>query len=139
MTESAFDAKDWIGRLGASLDALAAEVTFSFSLDVGQGPYVTIDRIRAVREGADYSSGIGETKVPSGVQWSGNLALDEPRAILREHRQLRRSLKGVGEDEGLLFPFPDQGGVVPSRNLVLRLLKRTAISTGRDTARLLLR
>ena len=31
--ETAFDAEDWIGRLGASLDDLAAEVTFSFSLD----------------------------------------------------------------------------------------------------------
>ena len=65
--------------------------------------------------------------------------MDEPRAILREHRQLRRSLKGVGEDEGLLFLFPDQGDVVSSRNLVLGLLKRTEMSTGRDTARLLLR
>ncbi len=139
MTESPFDAEDWIGRLGASLDALAAELTFSFSSDDGQGPYLTVDQIRALHEGARPSSANGGTEIPNGVHWSGNLAWDEPRAILREHREVSRSLKGVGEDEGLLFLFPDQGDVVSSRNLVLRLLKRTAISTGRDTARLLLR
>ena len=110
---------------------------FSFTLDDGQGPSLTIDQIRALRKGADHSSAIGETKIPSGVQWSGNLALDEPRAILRDHPELRRSLEGTGENEGLLFLVPDQEHVVSSRDLVLSLLKQTAVSTGRATARLL--
>lgn len=137
MTATAFDADEWIGRLGASLDTLAAHATFSFSLDNGQGPYLTLEQIRASREVPDSRSAIGDTMMPSGVGWSGNLALEEPRAILRDHPELRRALKGTGENEGLLFHFPGQGDAVSSADLVLRLLRRTAVSTGQDTARLL--
>ena len=139
MAHTAFDAEDWIDRLGASLDALAADVKFSFSSDDGEGPYLTVDQARALQEDAGSISGTADTKIPNGVQWGGTLALDEPLTILRDHPELLRTLNGAGEDEGLLFLFPHQGDVVSSRDLVLRLLKRTAISTGQDSARLLLR
>ncbi len=137
MAHTAFDAEDWIDRLGASLDSLAADVKFSFSSDDGQGPYLTVDQVRALQEGARSSSTIADTKIPNGVQWSGTLALDKPLAILRDHPELLRTLKSAGEDEGLLFLFPHQTDVVSSKDLVLRLLKRTALSTGHETARLL--
>lgn len=137
MTETAFDADEWIGRLGTALDALVANMEFSFAGDNSRETYLTVDQIRALHEGPGRRSTIRDMKMPSGVRWSGNLALDEPRAILRDHPELKRALKGTGEDERLLFHFPDQGDVISSAELVLRLLRRTAISTGQDTARLL--
>ena len=135
MTETAFDADEWIDRLGASLDGLAAESEFSLSLDDGPGPYFTLDQFRARHEGASHRSGIRDTMMPSGAQWSGDLA--EQRAILRDHPVLRRALKGIGEEESLLCSCPCKGPLVSSRDLVLSLLRRTARSTGQETARLL--
>ena len=135
MTDSPFDADEWIDRLGASLDALAADVKFSFSSDDGQGPYLTLDQIRAHHEQAGRSSRIPGSMVPSGVQWTGNL--DEQRAILRDHPVLRRALNGTGEEESLLLLMPMQGALISSHDLVLSLLRRTAKSSGQETARLL--
>ena len=137
MAHTAFDAEGWIDRLGASLDTLAADAKFSFSSDDGQESYLTVDQIRALHERAGPSSGIGDAKIPNGVQWSGTLALDEPRTILRDHPELLRTLKGTGKDDGLLLLLPHQTDVVSSRDFVLRLLERTAVSTGHETARLL--
>ena len=136
MTETAFDPEEWICRLGASLEALAADMEFSFSLDNGRGPNLTLEQIRALPDGASHRSANRETMMPSGVGWSGTLAMAEPHAILRDHPELRRSLQGTGENEGMQFLFPHQSDVVWSKDLVLRLLKRTAISTGEETARL---
>ena len=137
MIETQFDGDEWVGRLGASLEAITASVEFSLRLEGGHSPYLTYDNVRALHKDASHRPAIRDAMVSSSVRLNSDLT--EQRAILRDHPVLRRALKGTGEAEGLMFLNPGRAFRVSSKGLVLDLLRLSATSTGAEAARLLYR
>ena len=131
-TETQFDANEWIRRLGASLEAIAAGAEYSIELEGGRSSNLTREEFRAAHQSASDRTAIG-------VSISGLLSSDltEQHAVLRHHPVLRQALRGTGDNEGLMFLIPDRTFWQSTRHLAFHLLRVSATSTGQDAARLL--
>ena len=139
MTETpSFNAEAWIGRLATALEALAATVEFSFSLDGGPRRRFRLDEVRSLKAGGSRLDALRDAVISGAIHYSTvRFASDqvEVRAILRDHPVLRRVLKGTGEDELLSILTPLGATFVSCTQLVERLVRLSAASSGAEAAR----
>lgn len=140
VTETPFDAEAWIGRLAAAVEALAATVKYSFSLDGGPSRYVRYDEVQALKAEGNRLDALRDAVMAGSVSFNPerfDSDQAELRAILRQHPELRRVSKGTGADVSLMILNPLGASLVSSRELVLHLMRLSVASTGPEVARLL--
>ena len=131
-TEAQFDANEWICRLGASLETVAAGSEYSLELEGGRSSNLTREDLRAVHDSAS-----GHTAISVSVSGKLISRLTEQHTVLRDHPVLRRALRGTGDNEGLMFLNPGGECWESTRDLAFHLVRVSAKSTGQNAARLL--
>ena len=106
--DTAFDAANWLGRLAAALEDVAAQARPSFPLSSETPHYGPIDeywssirrQYRDLAARAKYDPTAAKIFEESHLWLKSDPA--EARAILREHPLLRPGLIGLGKREGVV-------------------------------------
>ena len=141
---NAFDAADWIGRLAAALEDIAAQARPAFPFSPETPHYGPLDeywpnihqQYRALAARAKHDLEAAKTFAESHL-WLKSDPI-EARAILREHPLLRPGLIGLSKGEGVGFILPTHDWFhVELKSLVSHLAKRALKDSGEQAAQLL--
>ena len=141
---NAFNAADWLGRLAAALEDVAATARPSYSFAPETPHYGSLDQYwpsihrqyRELAARAKHDPAAAKSFAESHL-W---LKTDpvEARAILREHPLLRPGLLGSGKREGIGFILSTRDWFyVELKSLVAHLAKRAMQDSGEQAAQLL--
>ncbi len=141
---TAFNAADWIGRLAAALEDVAAQARPAFPFSPETPHYGPLDEYwpSIHREYRDLAARAKHDPAAAQLFAESPLWLKsdpiEARAILREHPLLRPSLIGSGKREGVGFILPTHDWFhVDLKSLVSHLAKRAMEDSGEQAAQLL--
>ena len=141
---TAFNAADWIGRLAAALEDVAAQARPAFPFAPETPHYGPLDeywpsinrQYRALAARAKHDPDAAQLFAESPL-WLKSDPM-EARAILREHPLLRPGLIGSGKREGIGFILANRDWFhVELKSLVSHLAKRTMKDSGEQAAQLL--
>ena len=139
-----FDAADWIGRLAAALEDVAAQARPAFPFSPETPHYGPLDEYwpSIHRQYRDLAARARHDPDAAQLFAESHLWLKsdpiEARAILREHPLLRPGLIGSGKREGVGFILPTHDWFhVELKSLVSHLAKRAMKDSGEQAAQLL--
>ena len=141
---TAFNAADWIGRLAAVLEDVAAQARPAFPFSPETPHYGPLDeywpsihrQYRDLAARAKHDPAAAKLFAESHLWLKSDPA--EARAILREHPLLRPGLIGSGKREGVGFMLPTHDWFhVDLKSLVSHLAKRAMKDSGEQAAQLL--
>ena len=141
---TAFDAADWIGRLAAALEDVAAQARPAFPFSPETPHYGPLDEYwpGIHRQYRDLAARAKHDPAAAKIFAESHLWLKsdpvEARAILREHPLLRPGLIGLSKREGIGFILPTHDWFhVDLKSLVSHLAKRAIKDSGEKAAQLL--
>ncbi len=141
---TAFDAADWIGRLAAALEDVAAQARPAFPFSPETPHYGPLDEYwpDTHRQYRDLAARARHDPAAAKIFAESHLWLKsdpaEARAILREHPLLRPGLIGLSKREGIGFILPTRDWFhVDLKSLVSHLAKRAMKDSGEQAAQLL--
>ena len=134
---NAFDAADWLGRLAAALEDVAAQARPAFPFAPETPHYGPLDdyrpsihrQYRDLAARAKHDPAAAKTFAESPLWLKSDPT--EARAILREHPLLRPGLVGSGKREGIGFILPTHDWFhVELKSLIAHLAKRAMQDSG---------
>ena len=141
---TAFNAADWIGRLAAALEDVAAQARPAFPFSPETPHYGPLDEYwpSIHRQYRDLAARAKHDLEAAKIFAESHLWLKsdpvEARAILREHPLLRPGLIGSSKSEGVGFILPTHDWFhVDLKSLVSHLAKRAMKDSGEQAAQLL--
>lgn len=141
---TAFNAADWIGRLAAALEDVAAQARPAFPFSPETPHYGPLDeywpsihqQYRDLAARTKHDPDAAKLFAESHLWLKSDPA--EARAILREHPLLRPGLIGLSKREGVGFILPTHDWFhVDLKSLVSHLAKRAMKDSGEQAAQLL--
>ena len=139
-----FDSADWIGRLAAALEDVAAQARPSFPFAPETSHYGPLDeywpsihrQYRDLAARAKHDPAAAKSFDKSHLWLKADPV--EARAILREHPLLRPGLSGSGKREGIGFMLATHDWFhVELKSLIAHLAKRAMQDSGEQAAQLL--
>ena len=141
---TAFNAADWVGRLAAALEDIAAQARPAFPFSPETPHYGPLDEYwpDIHRQYRDLAARAKHDPAAAKIFAESHLWLKsdpvEARAILREHPLLRPGLIGLSKREGVGFILPTHDWFhVDLKSLVSHLAKRAMKDSGEQAAQLL--
>ena len=141
---TAFNAADWIGRLAAALEEVAAQARPAFPFSPETPHYGPLDEYwpSIHQQYRDLAARTKHDPAAAKLFAESHLWLKsdptEARAILREHPLLRPGLIGLSKREGVGFILPTHDWFhVDLKSLVSHLAKRAMKESGEQAAQLL--
>ena len=141
---TAFNAADWIGRLAAALEDVAAQARPAFPFSPETPHYGPLDEYwpSIHQQYRDLAARTKHDPAAAKLFAESHLWLKsdptEARAILREHPLLRPGLIGLSKREGVGFILPTRDWFhVDLKSLVSHLAKRAMKDSGEQAAQLL--
>lgn len=139
-----FDAADWIARLAAALEDVAAQARPSFPFSLETPHYGPLDeywssirrQYQALAARAKHDPAAAQHLAQSHLWLTSDPV--KARAILREHPLLRPGLIGSSKREGIGFILPTRDWFyIELKSLIAHLAKRAMQESGEQAAQLL--